>query len=386
MTAHAADGSATAPSLARLPRVLLAVAIGLVALMVPLSLGKEEFSDTVFYGLQALILATTGAFVASRHPANPIGWIFLAQGTWGAGAETWEAFAYHSLPTAVAGQWVIGWTWVADVAAYVVVFLLFPTGRLLTRRWRVVGGLIAVGCALAIPGQALSADNPDNPLPVDSGVVQVMFGVGMVLLLASMLSAITSIVLRYRRASGVERLQLRALMLAASIILPTWLISVPFYYESIAVQTVTALAFLALPIAVGLAILRHRLYELDVVINRTLVYGALTATLAASYLASVLLLQLAVSPFTEGSGLAVALSTLAVAALFRPLRARIQAIVDRRFFRRRYDAARTLASFSSHLRDEVDVDALGDELRAVATTTMQPAHVSLWLRAPAGGR
>jgi len=247
--------------------------------------------------------------------------------------------------------------------------------------------LITQALALGVPGAALSPDNPDNPLKVDSVVLEVMFGVGMLLLMTSFVAAVVSIVLRYRAAVGVERQQLKQLVFAGSLALPIMALAVPLFgYDSLAVRVALAVAFLSLPVAAGIAILRYRLYDIDVVINRTLVYGALTATLAGSYLGAVLLLQLALSPVTESSSLAIAASTLAVAALFRPVRKRIQSLVDRRFFRTRYDAALTLERFGAHLRDEVDLETLGDDLRAVVAETMQPAHVTLWLRAPAAGR
>jgi hypothetical protein len=194
---------------------------------------------------------------------------------------------------------------------------------------------------------------------------------------------------RMRRAHGIERLQLKWIAFAASLFAVGFLvISITFFagLSGTTVDTlrtaVLGLGISTIPVAAGIAILRYRLYDIDVVINRTLVYGALTATLAAAYLGSVLLLQLVLRPITEESSLAIAGSTLAVAALFRPARTRIQGAVDRRFFRRKYDAARTLERFGAHLRDEVALDSLSAELRAVVADTMQPAHVSLWLRAP----
>jgi hypothetical protein len=382
VTATTARDEASSRRMARLPWMLLALAVLLVVVMVPLSVGEEPLFDTVFYGLLVLALGTTGAFVASRQPANPIGWIFCGQAIWGGVAETLEASAYHSLPTAEAGNWIIGWSWVVDLAAFVITFLLFPIGRLLTPRWRSVIWVLVAGCALGLPGQALSPDNPDNPLPVDSPVVEVMLSLGMLLLLSALIAAVASVVVRFRRATGVERLQLKQLVFAGSVLVPIMLLAIPYYYDSVAVQVAVALSFLALPVAAGLAILRYHLYDIDVVINKALVYAGLTATLAIAYLGCVLLFQLLLNAFTEGSSLAVAASTLAVAALFAPARTRIQEAVDRRFFRRRYDAVRMLEAFSTRLREELDIDALAGELCTAAAEAMQPSHVSLWLRKP----
>ena len=210
------------------------------------------------------------------------------------------------------------------------------------------------------------------------------------LLILCFFVALAALVIRYRRADALDRAQLRWVALGGAVFLAIYIVSLPLPSslgtsdDSTAANLITAVsqaAFGALPIAIGYAILRHRLYDIDVVVNRTLVYGALTATLVLAYLGSVLLLELVLRPLTGGSNLAIAGSTLAVAALFRPARTRIQSAVDRRFFRRKYDAARTLERFGARLRDEVALDSLSGELRAVVAETMQPAHVSLWLKA-----
>jgi hypothetical protein len=373
--------SAVPPWKARLPWVLLAITVLFVAAMVPLSLGNEPIFDTVFFGLIALGLSTMGALIATRQPGNAIGWIFCAQGVTNGLLEMWgEGLRYHDVPTALAGYWIINWWWVVDLVAYALVFLLFPTGRLLSPRWRWVLWLLAVGLVIAIPGQSLTTDIADNPIQVDSPVIELMFTIGMFLLLCGLGASVTALVIRFRRSTGLERLQLKQLVFAASSILPMGILAIPFYYDSVLVQIGSGAALLTVPVAAGLAVLRYRLYDIDVVINRALVYGALTATLVGTYLGSVLVLQVALGAFIEGSSLAVAVSTLAVAALFRPARARIQDVVDRRFFRRKYDAARTLERFSSQMRDQVDLADIGTELLGVVTETVQPAHASLWLR------
>jgi hypothetical protein len=206
-----------------------------------------------------------------------------------------------------------------------------------------------------------------------------------VVLIGATMASIASLVFRYRHGRYDERQQLKWLTYAAGLVgltaIALAVVEATVSWDTTELSNSVVSGSLAtVPLAIGVAILRYGLYDVDLVINRTLVYGALTATLAAAYLGTVLLLQLALSPLTEQSDLAIAGSTLAVAALFRPARRRIQELVDRRFFRHKYDAALTLERFGARLRDEVDLDALGGDLRRVVSDTMQPAHVSLWLR------
>jgi hypothetical protein len=357
----------------------------------------EAGAGDFIWPLVILGFAFVGALVASRRPENPIGWIFCGGAVAFSLSGLGEAYGIYTLfaePGALLGggetaAWFSVWVWVLGGVPLIILFpLLFPNGELLTPRWRIVAvaafaaiAFLVVGSMFA-PGPMEDLPEVENPYGIGgvAGDVFDAFGaVGWLLIVLSLIAAVTSLVLRFRRSRGIERQQLKWVA-AAGVVLVVSFLSWEVW------EGMAPLGIFTMVVAAGIAILRYRLYDIDVVINRTLVYGALTATLALAYLGGVLLLQLALRPLTESSNLAIAGSTLAVAALFRPARARIQALVDRRFYRRKYDAARTLARFGSQLRDEVDLDALGGALRRVVTETMQPAHMSLWLRAPEARR
>jgi len=373
------------------PGALLWVAtVSLVLLSTVISVGRDLWSDIVLYAVLPLNLATVGALVLSHDRENRIGWIFSALGLYIAAAEVGEGYgllaADWGLPGAELGTWLITWSWVGEIVAWTVIAAVFPDGRVAARRWRWLLWFAGVGFMLATIGFALGPDSNSyfqgglNPFLVDHVVIRAVQLGGVLLIVASLIGAAVSLVQRLRRARGVERQQLKWFALAASLTALLAPVVIALWQRTPVVAVVGALMFNALPVATGIAILRYRLYNIDIVIKRTLVYSTLTVALVATYLVLVLVLQVLLLPLAGDSDLAVAASTLTVAALFRPLRAAIQGVVDRRFFRSRYDAARALEDFSATLRSELDLDTLGTDLRSVVHDTMQPEHVSLWLR------
>ena len=345
------------------------------------------------------VLAWVGALLWVRRPENPIGAILLwlallvtasvaAEGVYLIHEDDPEPALLIRLLVWM-DEWLI-FVWFGLVG--ILLPLLFPTGRLPSPRWRpllwagvAVVGVATVATAFGTPSLDWEGAPVANPLAVGGPLgealesLKALGGVGFAVIV---LISLLGVAVRLRRSSGVERQQLKWFAYAIGLLLSG--LAAAAVSEAIGWQplgNVGWTVFLSsvifgVPLAIAVAVLRHRLYDIDVVIRRTLVYAALTATLGATYLASVLLVGLAVGR----SGLAVAVSTLTVAALFGPARARIQTVVDRRFYRRRYDAEQTLESFAARLRDELDLEALGADLSGVVRDTVQPAHVSLWLR------
>jgi hypothetical protein len=321
---------------------MLAGTVVLVVVTLPLAAGREEAFDTVLYATFPLVLGVVGTLIASRHPGNLIGWLFCGLALWGAVAELGEAYGYvaaeRDLSGGVAGEWLIGWSWIVDIAAWVVVVLLFPDGRLPGRRWRLAIWVSLAGAALVFAGQALNARQTAgftggrNPLGVDSPLVEAAWPAGIALLLAGLAAAVAASVLRYRRARGVERQQLKWFAYAGLTLAVVMPLAAAFWYRSVVVQVLAGVSLNAMPLAIGAAILRYRLYDIDRIVSRTLTWALLTVVLGLGYVAVVLGLGQLLG---RDSSLIVAAATLAVAAVFQPARRRIQAAVDRRFNRRR---------------------------------------------------
>jgi hypothetical protein len=348
--------------------------------------------------LLAVGCSLVGALIVPRiSPKNPIGWLFCLIGLiWGVTHFSAEYAIYTqlavpgSLPASKAAAWMMCWVWVSAGGPIVFLLLLFPDGRLPNRRWRwfawfslllIVGGTISQALA---PGSVYYLRAIHNPLGVEGlpNYGELIQTVNFTLVFVSA----GSLFVRRLRASGVERQQLKwftytsTLAISGTILTYTISEALGAQWLKWAGYALMQVGLVGVPISMGIAILRYRLYDIDTLINRTLVYGPLTAALVALYFGGVVLLQSLFVVLTgERSTLAIVASTLVIAAMFNPLRRRIQSFIDRRFYRRKYDARKTLEAFSTKLRDETDIEALNDELVGVVRETMQPAHVTLWL-------
>src|SRR5215208_3895609 len=389
---------------------LCVLSLALTALSLLLFILNLSYPNTHLYEpwldntLNAVFYPTVGAIVASRRPENPVGWLLCLYGfviSIGYFCAEYAIYALlaqpDSLPAGEAMAWIVSWVLPILNGLTVFLILLFPTGRLPSRRWRWLGWLtvifVVVGVILAAfsSGALMGFLGPiQNPLGIE-GFSNIYYK-AILFTMASLvtLAAFLAVFLRLRRAIGVERQQIKwfayaavATVSAATLAYPIPIVvDTPLWFERMGFAL--NIAFIpAIPIAIGIAILRYRLYDIDILINRTLVYGSLTLMLALVYFGGVTATQVvftALSGQEEQPQLTIVVSTLVIAALFTPLRRRIQSFIDRRFYRRKYDARKTLEAFSAQLRDETDLNALSSDVVTVVRETMQPAHVSLWLR------
>jgi hypothetical protein len=404
-------GGITARTASRLAWSLWTLSVALTALSLSLlALIRSHAGTHIFdwwLGNATIVIdVTVGAIVASRRPENPVGWLLCLSGVAVSTSSFTSEYAIYallaepgSLPAGEAMAWIASWMLPIMSALQVSYLLLFPTGRLPSRRWRWLAWLtvayVVVGVITAAfsPGAYQGSLGPiRNPLGIE-GLTHIYKAVVYTMAPALFIAAAFSLFVRLRRAVGVERQQLKWLAYAAGgfamgiiLISITIAIDTPRWYEWVASAFFVAVSP-GVPISIGIAILRYRLYDIDILINRTLVYSSLTATLVALYFGGIVVLQRVFVVLTgERSTLAVVASTLLIAALFNPLRRRLQAFIDRRFYRRKYDARKTLEAFSVRLRDQTDLETLNKELVGVVRETMQPAHASLWLRPDAAPR
>src|SRR5215211_1988181 len=369
----------------------------------------------VLLALLAFTFTTVGAVLGTRPPENPIGWIFCAGGlilSVTVSAENYTEYALNastgSLPGVQYAAWIASWALAPTLLLVAtMLFLLFPDGKLSSREWGFVAWTAVVASVVVTLGDALGRSNlgtdygsMGNPFAVEGAVgnfLQMLGGFGLTLLLLCFLASVTALFDRLRQARGVERQQIKWFAYAAAVMGtgPLVMFMLGGGYSALEELMwylgyfVAILGFALLPVATAIAILKYRLYDIDRIINRTLVYGLLTILLAAGYFATIMALQgignlVFQVPFRaltgQNSALATVAATLAMAALFNPLRRRIQSFIDRSFYRRKYDAVKTLEAFSTKLRNDTDLDALSEDLVGMVRETMQPAHVSLWLR------
>jgi hypothetical protein len=399
-----------------LPIVILQVVLTISGVLLAALARSASSSVSLGFTLEALGQAITilafpavGAFIFWRRPEHPVGWLFCATNLgWAilafAGSYAMYALVANpgSLPAGKFAAWFYAWPAYITIGPLVLLFLLFPDGTLLSPRWRLLAWT-AVGVAVvgAVASALAPGQIPDigfeinNPLGVEGPLgwlfAQLAALVRAPLSVALIVAVVISLVLRQHRASGQERQQLKWFTTSVVVVTITgvaWAVlaapyglqaAMPTWAEGVNVASLLSLVLI--PVSAGIAILKYHLYDIDLVINRALVYGVLTTTLVALYLGSIVVLQRIFVLLTgEKSTLAVVASTLVIAALFTPLRRRVQGFVDRRFYRRKYYAAKTIEAFSAKLRNETDLEALNDDLVGVVRETMQPSHVSLWLR------
>jgi hypothetical protein len=364
----------------------VALVLGSLALLLAVSHTGEVSQYYYEDAAVALAFALLGAVVAAHRPENPIGWLFLAIGLSGAVGVVSNEYVHYTLATAPGAlpggpvvAWLSLWTWWPAYGLVPLVLLVFPDGRLPSPRWRWAAWLAGAGVALLTLGIAATtlgdpvrfALSEEEPGGVAGLVLAVSVGAAAV----SFLAGLASLALRWRRAWGNEREQLKWVAFAAGLALVANMVLQVLQLPGLGLAGVVLV-----PVGAAVAILRYRLYDIDRLISRTVAYGLLTALLGLVYVAGVFVFGRLLNPGGEDSTLAVAASTLAVAGLFQPARHRIQTVVDRRFNRRKYDAAKTVEDFSARLRNEIDLDTLSAELLAVVNQTMQPTGVSLWLR------
>ena len=396
VTAPAAEGqrpARTAPvAWGLITLCVVSLLFGLVVLVRSLSVPVPQTMWGV-RGQEAIIAGATvfvGGLLALKRPENRVSWLILASGAAGAlqfvGGEYGLAALAAPAPGAAFAAWLGGIMWIPSAALLFETGLLFPNGELLSPRWRYAVVAVALGSAAAFsffavypgPLQQLPYDNPfglaasPGAFATASTLVRTVFSLGAIL-------AMISLVLRYRASGSDVRQQLKWLVVAGSLAAITEFVAIASRGGK-PLELLAGVGIVVFLVSMALAILRYRLYDIDLVINRALVYGPTTAVIGIVFYGGVVLLQAVVRPLTSGSELAVAASTLASVALFQPLRRLIQSVVDRRFYRSRYDAERTLDAFSARLRDEVDLEAVRADLIEVVATTLQPDHASVWLR------
>jgi hypothetical protein len=399
-------GSLRGRAAGRLAWSVCVLSLGLTAVSLVLLSMNLSHPDTHIYDywlentIAALSYTPVGALIASRRPANPVGWLMCLLGLAFSIGHFSSQYAIYdlsaqpdSLPAGEAMAWISSWILPPIIGLQVFSFLLFPTGRLPSRRWRWLAWMTVACVVVGVASSAFSfganagLGPVQNPLGIEglSSIYNVVLSFMSTILYVAVAS---SLLVRLRRARGVERQQIKWFVFGAvatiggitlAYVIPNSLEAPPWFERTGFAVLIATTA--AIPVSIGIAILRYRLYDIDRIINRTLVYGSLTAALVALYFGVIIVLQRVFVLFMgQQSTLAVVASTLLIAALFTPLRRRIQAFIDRSFYRRKYDATKTLRVFSTKLRDETDLEALSDDLVVAVRETMQPAHVTLWLR------